>query len=97
MLELNQSAWHVGDNKGYSDITNLNSIGIEIAVNADGDFYQARENAIYLTINLMKELNMNISQLKRHHDASGKYCPANMLSNDELWIDFVNQVKKALQ
>jgi hypothetical protein len=96
MLELNQSAWHVGDNKGYSNITNLNSIGIEVAVNADGDFAVARQNAIDLTINLMKALDMDISQLKRHHDASGKYCPTNMLQQPALWQDFVNQVQVGL-
>jgi|SRR5690554_3636756 len=97
MLELNQSAWHVGDNKGYSDITNVNSIGIEVAVNADGDFSKARQNAIDLTINLMRALNMNISQLKRHYDASGKYCPTNMLTEPELWQDFVYQVNQGLK
>ena len=97
MLELNQMGWHVGDNKGYSDITNRNSIGMEIAVNSDGDFSKARQNAIELTIKIMKELNMTIDQLKRHHDASGKYCPTNMLNNDALWTDFVAQVKAALK
>lgn len=96
ILELNQMGWHVGDNKVYSDITNRNSIGMEIAVNSDGDFMKARQNAIELTIKIMKELNMSIDQLKRHHDASGKYCPTNMLNNDYLWNDFVNQVKKAI-
>lgn len=96
MLKLNQAAWHVGDNKGYSDITNFNSIGIEIAVNSDGDYMQARQNTIQLTINLMKELDMDISQLKRHYDASGKWCPQNMLDEPELWTDFVQQVEKGL-
>ncbi len=97
MLELNQSAWHVGDNDGHSDITNLNSIGIEVAVNADGDFSAARQNAINLTINIMNTLDMDISQLKRHYDASGKYCPTNMLQEPELWTDFVNQVEDGLE
>lgn len=97
MLELNQGAFHVGDNKGHSDITNFNSIGIEIAVNQDGNFYQARENAIQLTINIMKYLNMDISQLKRHYDASGKNCPTNMLLDDSLWTDFVMQVAEGVK
>ncbi|QVK17049.1 N-acetylmuramoyl-L-alanine amidase [Mycoplasmatota bacterium] len=96
MLELNQAAWHVGDNHNHSDITNLNSIGIEVAVNEDGDFSEARQNAIELTIHLMKTLNMDISQLKRHYDASGKNCPTNMLQQPELWNDFVQQVEQAL-
>lgn len=96
MLELNNFAWHVGDNDGHSDITNANSIGIEIAVNADGNYYDARQNAIDLTIKLMKSLNMDISQLKRHYDASGKNCPTNMLLNPELWDDFILQVEVGL-
>lgn len=95
MLELNQMAWHVGDNKGYSDITNSNSIGIEIAVNSDGDYNVAKENAIELAAKLLKTLNMDISQLKTHNDASGKYCPTNIL-NDSSWTDFVKQVKSKL-
>lgn len=97
MLELNQMAWHVGDNKGYSDITNTNSIGIEICVNSDGDFEKARQNAIDLAIEIMNELHMSIDQLKTHHDASGKNCPTNMLKDRLLLIDFYNQVEKGLK
>jgi hypothetical protein len=97
MLQLDQVGWHVGDNRnGHSDITNFNSIGIEIAVNSDGDYYQARQNSIKLTINVMNLLDMDISQLKRHYDASGKWCPKNMLDDPSLWTDFVNQVEKGL-
>ncbi|MDF2700936.1 MAG: hypothetical protein K0Q49_2500 [Haloplasmataceae bacterium] len=97
MLELDQVAWHVGDNRNYSDITNLNSIGIEIAVNADGNYEEARLHTIELTIQLMKELNMDISQLKRHYDASGKICPLRMIEDPSLWDDFVNQVKIGIE
>lgn len=96
MLELDQAAWHVGDNRGHSDITNLNSIGIEIAVNSDGNYTQARQNAIQLTINVMNYLEMDISQLKRHYDASGKWCPTYMLEEPSLWDDFVAQVEAGL-
>jgi len=96
MLELNQMAWHVGDNKGYSNITNNNSIGIEICVNQDGNYQKARENAIKLAIQIMNELNMSIDQLKTHHDASGKNCPTIMLANN-LWDDFVYQVSLGLK
>ncbi|HHU56533.1 MAG TPA: hypothetical protein GXZ48_07600 [Acholeplasmataceae bacterium] len=97
MLELNQMAWHVGDNRGYSDIINSNSIGIEIAVNSDGNFEVARKYAIALTIYLMNELNMDISQLKNHNDASGKYCPTNMLNERSLWYDFKAEVEAGLK
>lgn len=96
MLDLKNMAWHVGDNKGYSNIYNTNSIGIEICVNEDGDYMQGRENTIVLTALLMRSLDMEINQLKRHFDASGKNCPYYMLANPELWNDFVNQVEKIL-
>lgn len=95
MLALNQKAWHVGDNKGYSDITNNNSIGIEIAVNSDGDYNLAKQHTIELAARLLKTLNMDISQLKTHNDASGKYCPRNIL-NESSWDDFTNRVKLKL-
>jgi hypothetical protein len=96
MLKLNQVAWHVGDNRGHSSITNMNSIGIEIAVNQDGNYEVARQNTIQLTINVMKSLNMDITQLKRHYDASGKLCPLKMIETPSLWTDFVNQVEAGL-
>ena len=96
MLALDQAAWHVGDRPGYSDINNFNSIGIEIAVNADGDYFQARQNAIQLTINLMNYLGLDITRLKRHYDATGKWCPTIMLNEPALWDDFVYQVSLGL-
>lgn len=96
MLELDNMAWHVGDNKGYSNIYNTNSIGIEICVNEDGDYMQGRENTIVLTALLMRSFGIEISQLKRHFDASGKNCPYYMLANPDLWDDFVIQVEKLL-
>lgn len=87
-LELNQRGWHVGDNKGHSNITNSNSIGIEICVNRDGDYNKARANAIELTKYLMGVLKLGSDRVVRHYDASGKHCPRKMLDNPALWNDF---------
>ena len=89
--ELNWRCWHVGDNNGYSDITNSNSIGIEICVNADGNYEQAKSNAIDLVKYLMSELGLGIDRVKMHNDASGKYCPRRILDNG-LWNDFLARV-----
>jgi len=97
MLELNQMAWHVGDNKGYSDIVNSNSIGIEITVNSDGNYDLALQHTIELTIQIMRELDMDISQLKMHNDASGKLDPITFLNDPSIWKDFINQVKIGLE
>ena len=88
LLELNQKAWHVGDNNGYSKITNNNSIGVEICVNSDGDYTKARENCIELVKYLLDITDLSADKVVRHNDASGKYCPRKMLDNPQLWIDF---------
>lgn len=91
--ELNWKCWHVGDNRGYSDITNGNSIGIEICVNSDGNYSTARQNAIELVKYLLQVTGLSNDRIKRHRDASGKYCPRKMLDNPVLWADFLAQIK----
>ena len=86
--------WHVGDNKGHSDITNSNSIGIEICVNSDGNFEKARQNCIEFVKWLMPQVKLGSEKVVRHYDASGKHCPATMLDNPKLWDDFKSQIKQ---
>lgn len=93
LLELNQRAWHVGDNKGYSNITNSNSIGIEICVNSDGDYIKARKNAIDLVRHLVRTTSLSMDKVVSHNNASGKMCPNRMLTQG-LWNDFLNQVRR---
>lgn len=92
LLELDKHAFHVGDNRGFSNIENYNSIGIEICVNQDGNYEVARKRAILLTKYLIKELNLDSSTVVRHKDASNKDCPATMIKYPELWDDFVTRV-----
>lgn len=79
--ELDWRCWHVGDNSGYSNITNSNSVGIEICVNADGDYNKALENAIDLGKYLMGALGLGIDRVVMHNTASGKHCPRRILDN----------------
>ena len=53
--------WHCGDGKGRYGITNSNSLGIEICINSDGDYNTAFDNAVWLTKQLMDELNIPIT------------------------------------
>ena len=78
--------WHCGDGKGKYGITNANSVGIEICINSDGDYSKAVENAIKLTRDLMKQLNLPAERVVRHYDASRKTCPAEMAANN--WADW---------
>jgi len=93
LLPLDARAWHVGDNKGHSNITNSNSIGIEICVNSDGNYTIARQNAIALVRHLLKVTGLYADRVKTHNDASGKWCPSIMLTKN-LWEDFKMQVQK---
>jgi len=74
--------WQVGDGKGKYGITNQNSIGIEICINADGDYDKAFKKAVELTKYLMKELGIPKERVIRHYDASRKNCPASMSANN---------------
>ena len=86
--------WHCGDGKGKNGITNANSIGIEICVNADGNYDVAFQNAVALTKQLMTEMNIPIDRVVRHYDASGKNCPASMSANNwALWNTFKVQLQ----
>lgn len=88
-------AWHVGDNKGHSLITNSNSIGIEICINSDGDYDKAVQNAQDLATYLLKKYNLPIDRLKTHNDASGKNCPTILLKTGR-WSDFKSKVQALL-
>lgn len=82
---------HCGDGKGRYGITNSNSIGIEICINADGDFDKALENTIKLVKELKKQTG--ITQVVRHYDASRKNCPAELATNNWAgWKKFLEKV-----
>lgn len=87
--------WQVGDGKGKYGITNQNSIGIEICVNADGDYGKAFKNAVELTKYLMRELDIPAERVVRHYDASRKNCPASMSENEwAKWYEFKSALKE---
>ena len=90
LAEFNWRCWHVGDGNGSSGITNNNSIGIEICVN--GDYAKARQNTIELVKWLLPQVGLAADKVVRHKDATGKWCPRNMLDKPELWTDFITQI-----
>lgn len=88
--------WHIGreygGNHGVKDANNNNSIGIEICVNADGNYTTARANAIKLVQYLIRTTGIPASRVIRHYDAKGKHCPRKMLDTPSLWTDFKKQI-----
>lgn len=81
------SSQHVGDGKGKYGITNSNSIGVEMCVNADGDYDKAFKNTQALVKYLMEKYNIPIERVVKHQDASGKMCPKTMIEKG-LWDTF---------
>ncbi len=82
-LPLNEVGWHAGDKTG-----NYESIGIEIAVNSDGNYTKAVENARKLAAYLMNELNISLDHVQKHQFWSGKKCPAFMIQRGQ-WDAFL--------
>ncbi len=88
LVPLNRPAWHIGDGGTANPVNNRNAIGIEICVNADGNYPRAVKNALMLTRALMREYKIPAANVRRHYDVSGKHCPARMLDTPSLWTSF---------
>lgn len=71
-LPLNENGWHAGDGDGPG---NRESIAIEIAVNSDGDYNKAVDNAKKLAAYLMKETGVPLNNIVKHQKWSGKTVP----------------------
>lgn len=88
-VEDANAAWHCGDGKGRYGITNRNSIGVEICINADGDYERAVANALDLTKHLIWKHSLPVERVVRHFDASGKICPKTMSTDNwARWMEF---------
>lgn len=107
-------AWHCGAVGGlryrHPTCRNCNSIGIELRPQKldssrlnpnDKDWYFDRrviENAVWLTVKLMRQYNIPLENVIRHYDVTGKICPAPFVgqahniyygtSGDRQWQEF---------
>ena len=95
-----KAAWHCGDNQGYgralNGCKNINSIGIELCINSDGDYDKAYKNLVELTKNLMKKFNVPIDKVCRHYDVSRKRCPGTFFDKG-LWEKFKVDIGKSIE
>lgn len=95
-LPITETAYHAGDGSGPG---NRQSIGIEICVNSDGDFEQAKRNAAWLVAKLFREsqtlFDFSVA-MRQHFDWSGKNCPAEIRSEPDGWNKFLNLCKEAM-
>ena len=63
-FEHTVQCWHAGDKRGNG---NLNSVGIEMCINSDGDYVQTVKHTVKLVQKLMKELNIPIQNVVQHN------------------------------
>lgn len=85
----NVQAFHAG-----SKYYNQNGIGIEMAVNSDGDYNKMLANAISLIQDLMRKYNIPLKNVIRHNDTSGKQCPRILMSGStgNTWASFKSRI-----
>lgn len=96
-IPLDETAWHTGDGSGPKS-GNMTSVGIEICEHVDQkNYHQAEENAIALTVYLMRHLNIPITKVKAHQDWSGKFCPRVILKRDGTFARFKARIDAAYQ
>ena len=86
-LSDGETAYHAGD--GSKGTGNARSIGVEICVNADGDFAKARENAASLVRLLMEEHGTPIGHVVQHNHWNGKDCPYTIRHTSGAWEAFL--------
>ncbi len=91
-LPDNQVGFHAGD-KFKQGGGNMNGIGIEMCVNADGNFEQTLQNTAALIRYLMKEYELTIYDVKKHQDFSGKTCPETLILTGR-WEEFLNMIEE---
>jgi N-acetylmuramoyl-L-alanine amidase len=113
-LPENEMGYHVGA-KQYkpeavarlSGYPNNCTIGLEMCVNADGNFQETYRRTVELAADILKRYGWGVDRLWRHFDITGKNCPAYFVSDDfarkytgltaaQAWAKFKEDVKKLL-
>lgn len=94
VMPFNRNAWASGD--GGNGDGNRNYIHIEICYSRSGGdrFINAEKRAAKEVAALLKQYGWGISQIRKHQDFSGKYCPHRTL--DMGWQRFLNMVQVEL-
>lgn len=92
----NMIAYHCGA-KTYKHKTcrNSNSLGIEICMNdKNGNVRHGSINKVVeLVKSLMKKYGVPLENVIRHFDVTGKNCPAPMVEDETLWVNFKAQLE----
>ena len=91
-------AWHAGGNYSggpHWPYGNTNGIGIEMCINADGNYDGALYMDTKLVATLVNRYHLSIENVARHYDFAGKECPAYMIRTSR-WDEFRQRVNTEL-
>lgn len=96
LLPDHEAAWHAGDGWGTG---NVNTIGIEICVNPDGDLLKATNNAVDLCVYLCKKYGWTAQKnLFQHANFMSKDCPHELRHGKPYsWAVFCEKVRQGLE
>ncbi len=97
-LPLTEHGWHAGD--GANGTGNLQSIGIEICENQDGNRELAEKNAAWLCSKLINEVSTLLAYpdcMKQHYHWTGKDCPRVIRGRAGGWEGFLAQISGFLK
>jgi N-acetylmuramoyl-L-alanine amidase len=93
-LPENEDAFHAGDGAGSG---NRQSIGIEMAVNSDGNFGRTIDITAALVADICIRRNIPVANIRQHFDWSGKNCPQNIRAGrPHNWSVFLDKVRVAI-
>jgi N-acetylmuramoyl-L-alanine amidase len=113
-LPENEMGYHVGARQykpeavaKLSSYPNNCTIGIEMCVNADGNFQETYRRTVELAADILKRYGWGVDRLWRHFDITGKNCPAYFVSDDfarkytgltatQAWAKFKDDVQRKL-
>lgn len=97
-LPFNEVGWHAGD--GYHGPGNRTSIGIELAVNSDGDFEQTQRNAAWFIAHHIIKAGLVRKPfpecMVQHHHWKGKDCPHFIRATPGGWDAFLRMIADEL-
>lgn len=98
-VPITNIAWHCGGkNYKHKECRNANSIGIELCFNIVNNKWVLPEKTmgnLILLLDELREAGVDVSNIVRHYDVTGKTCPAPWVDNTE-WEKQLQIIKKGL-
>ncbi len=89
-LPDDEIGWHASSEEG-----NRYGIGVELCVNADGDFEKTFDNGARLTATLLYTYGLSVGDVKQHGDFTDKNCPQTIRDTGR-WDAFKDLVREYL-